>query len=383
MAIISSNDPGLLYLQEIGFKRIKGKYGLPDRFIKLFGRSKATQLMRKWDNLATGSREFYDFKNADREISRAFSEAYDEDIIRKSCNYIAAHKAYFGDTILEVGCDCGIMSCFLAKTFPDATIVSVDRCGAAIEIAREFAQNRGLTNITFIACDLKDVTQTFDTVFSMRTMHENFDADEDCINDLGEQAAIFSNSLSAYASALDKVLSDEGMLISIERTGRNALMLGWMDALNNVGLKFDLLSYEELACIEAGEESIFQAFICLKGVESDIGAKEMFNYACSKYLDYSKAEYEGWDAKIVYENRRGKLIEGYNLVYLFPPIKVRVSLWTHNTDDTCLIQYQNNNGFVKASFVDISQKENVLNAMHDALDKSRAYGHVTITKIQG
>ena len=376
-----ANDPGLLYLQEIGFKRIRGKYGLADRLIKVFGKSKADQIWKQWEKIPNRSKEFYEFKNSAPEISRAFSEAYDDDIIRKGCNYIAAHKEYFGDTILEVGCDCGIMSCFLAKTFPDAKIVSIDRCDAAIEIARGFAQKQGLNNITFIACDLKDITDTFDTIFSMRTMHENYIADEDIINDLGEQAAIFKDSLFEYASALSNALSDQGRLISVERIGRNALLLGWMEALDDSNLKFDLSCYEELKCMEAGDESVFQAFVCFKGVESNIDSKDLFDYACSKYLDYTKAEYEGWDAKIVYENRRKDLIEGYNLEYSSPPVKVRVSLWTHSTDETCLVAYQNNNGNVTTTFIDISQKEKTLEAMHKALDESRAYGNVVITEM--
>ncbi len=375
-------DPGLKYLQEIGFNRIKGKYGLADRWRKVFGDVKAAQIWKKWESIPTGSHEFYEFKNSDPEISRSFSEAYDSDILRKACNYIAAHTEYFGETILEVGCDCGIMSCFLAKTFPEAKIVSIDRCEAAIDIARRFAQKQGVNNITFLACELNGIEKTFDTIFSMRTMHENYIADEDAVNDLGEQAEIFKESLSEYASALSNALTDNGRLISVERIGRNALLLGWMEALDAAGLAFDLSCYEELECLEAGNESVFQAFVCFKGVESEIDSKDLFDYACSKYLDYSKAQYEGWDAKIVYENRRGNLIEGYNLVYSTPPAKVRFSLWTHRTDETCLVSYQNNNGNVITLFYDISQKEEILEAMHKALDESRAYGNVVITEMR-
>ena len=176
-------------------------------------------------------------------------------------------------------------------------------------------------------------------------------------------------------------LTEHGLLISIERIGRNALLLGWMKALAEVNLTFDLSCYEELVCTEAGDDSVFQAFVCFKGIESEITAKDLFDFACSKYLDYTLAQYEGWDAKIVFENRRGTLIEGYNVEYTTPPSKVRVSLWTHRTDDTGLVAYQNNNGNVTTTFLDISQKEEMLQSMHDALDESRAYGNVTITEM--
>ncbi len=382
MAKNKTIDPGLKYLQEIGFNRIRGKYGLADRWKSVFGNAKAEQIWKQWDSLPTGSIEFYDFKNSDPEISRSFSEAYDGDIIRKACNYIAAHKEYFGDTILEVGCDCGMISCFLARTFPEAKIVSIDRCAAAIEIAKAFAKKQGLDNITFLAVDLKDIDDTYDTVFSMRTMHENHDTEEDVINDLGEQAELFKDNLIGYASALSKALSLHGKLISIERIGRNALLLGWMEALDACNLMFDLSCYEEIVCTEAGDESVFQAFVCFNGIESEIEAKDLFDFACSKYLDYSKAQYEGWDAKIVFENRRDALIEGYNLVYTKPAAKVRVSLWTHKTDDTCLIMYQNNNGVVSTTFHDISEKEDMLKGLQEALEESRKFGNVQITEMR-
>lgn len=381
MAKKRSIDPGLQYLMDIGFDRIRGKYGLSDRFIKVFGKKRAEEIWKTWESLPVGSREFYDFKNSDSQISKAFSEAYDGDIIRKACNYIDSHKDYFGPTILEVGCDCGVISCFLANIFPEAKIVAIDRCPNAIEIARKFAQDRGVENITFIESDLKDIKETFDTVFSMRTVHENIASDEDIINDLGEQAEIFKDGLYEYASALSNVLSSQGTLISIERIGRNALLLGWMKALDEADLVFDLTCYEELICNEAGDKSVFQAFASFKGIESEIEAKDLFDFACSKYLDYSKAQYEGWEAKIVFENRRGTLIEGYNLVYTTPVAKVRASLWTHKTDETCLVMYQNNNGVVSTTFHDVSLKEELLKSLHNAIEESQKYGNVTITQM--
>ena len=374
-------DPGLQYLRDIGFERIKGKYGLNARLYTVFGRQKAEQILHRWERITSGSREFYDFKNSDPELSRAISEAYDDDIIRKSCNYIDAHKHYFGKTILEVGCDCGIISCFLAKTFPDATIVSIDRCVAAIENAREFAKKQGIENVTFINCDLKDIEKTFDTVFSMRTVHENYDAVEDIVNDLGEQAEIFKEALVEYAQLLSNALTDQGKLISVERIGRNALLLGWMKALKATNLSFDLSCYEELECIEDGRESVFQAFVCFKNGESEIDSKDLFDFACSKYLDYSQAQYKGWDAKIVFENRRGMLIEGYTIEYLNSPVKSRISLWTHNADETCLIAYENIAGNPTTTFLDVSEKENILDSMHKQLDDCRAHVAVTITKM--
>ena len=114
---------------------------------------------------------------------------------------------------------------------------------------------------------------------------------------------------------------------------------------------------------------------------SQISPKDLFDYACSKYLDYSKAVYGAWDAKIVFENRRGTLIEGYNLEFINPSGKARVSLWTHKTDETCLVSYQNRDGTCYTTFHDISLKEELIEEMHKALDEARQSGSVIITKM--
>ena len=68
----------------------------------------------------------------------------------------------------------------------------------------------------------------------------------------------------------------------------------------------------------------------------DITPEELFDLACSKYLDYTKAQYFGWDAKIVFENRHGKLIDGYCVEYPQQKFRAKLSAWTHRTDPTGL-----------------------------------------------
>ena len=75
------------------------------------------------------------------------------------------------------------------------------------------------------------------------------------------------------------------------------------------------------------------------------------------------------------------MIEGYNLVFLNPSVKGRIAVWTHKTDETGLIFYQNINGDVTTSFYDISQKEELLASMRGFLDEQYKSGNVIITKM--
>lgn len=89
---------------------------------------------------------------------------YDGDIIRKACNYIDTHKDFFVETILEVGCEAGFMTGFLAKTFPKARIVSIDRSKAAIDIATKRIESLGIKNVEFRVSPLAEISEQFDTV---------------------------------------------------------------------------------------------------------------------------------------------------------------------------------------------------------------------------
>ncbi|MBE6993766.1 MAG: methyltransferase domain-containing protein [Ruminococcaceae bacterium] len=67
------------------------------------------------------------------------------------------------------------MTGFLATTFPESKIVSIDRSSAAIEMARGRIETLGATNVEFRNCSLEYVEEQYDTVFCMRTIQENID----------------------------------------------------------------------------------------------------------------------------------------------------------------------------------------------------------------
>ena len=171
-------DPGLQYLRDINFQRIRGHYGLYDSWTRMFGKTKADQLFAQRGKIPDGSAEFYEFKNSDPDISRSISEAYDSEILRSACNYVYSQKEKFGRRILEVGCEAGYMTGFLARTFPEAHIVAIDRCEAAAKIAKSRLEPTGIDNVEFRACSLADVTEKFDTVFCIRTIQENLNYDD-------------------------------------------------------------------------------------------------------------------------------------------------------------------------------------------------------------
>lgn len=184
-----------------------------------------------------------------------------------------------------MGCDCGVISCYLSQSFPNAKIMSIDRSQNAIRNAELLANRMKVTNVTFKTCDLKELNGTFDTVFSMRTVHENYNNGYEeqydfLIKDLPEQAEMYRELLRSYCHELKERMTDDGVLISIERIGRDALLLGWMEALHDQDLSFDLDRYTEIKTKEVDEESVFRAFIAFhKSEKADIVSYE-WHCAC-------------------------------------------------------------------------------------------------------
>lgn len=145
----------------------------------------------------------------------------------------------FGETILDVGCDCGIMSCFLAKLLPGSHITAIDRTENAVKVARQLAETLQLHNISFVHADLAALgEQTYDTVFSMRTVHENV-ANRDIqpsFAPLLEQAQLYGNTVADYGQQLAGKVKAGGTLVSIERGEKNPMFLGWLFDLHENGL---------------------------------------------------------------------------------------------------------------------------------------------------
>lgn len=331
-------DPGLIYLEEIGFKRSRGKYGLNRRFNEVFGPSRGEQLYKTFLKFEGRSPEFYDFKNSDPDISKCFSEAYDGDIFRSACNYIASHGEYFGKTILEVGCDTGYMTGFLAKSFPNSKIVSIDRNEAAIKLAKSRIDSMNIKNVQFLNCSLEDITDEYDTVFCMRTIQENRDKsvhayEGEVITFQFDQCARLT---APYTKQLLSRLKSHGYLCVFERVGHDPLMCGWLLCLNNNECGLISSSYSEYICEEAGGSNTFQAFVSEKG--SLVPEKEIIDlwYKAIGVNPTGKAQLSGWNALVYLLNNAGPLIHGIRVLGDEDLTVGRFALFHDNDDESLL-----------------------------------------------
>lgn len=360
-------DVGLEYMKQLGFKPARDYKNVLRNFQSNAGTVKADKMSKLLFD--RGMRQdfgenIYDLKNVDLVTALTFNCNVDGDIIRKVCNWIYKHKDEFGNRILEVGCDIGILSCFIAQMFPDSHVTAVDRNASGIELAKQLAEKFNVKNITFLVQDINEVAGVYDTVFSCRTMHENYSCQENPYLMLEEYAALFEQSLNNYAASLSKALGKNGTLITIERTEKNPLFLGWLFALSNNGLSIVSSSYEELKCSEVNEQSLFQAFIANKDL--NLSKEKIYDIFCHCFENEMSdtACYKGWIATVLLQNSASSLVIKHTVKDRDGKTVMQYSLWNvkDNPDSVIYFSY---NGAYELYVYDSELKEELMKQMEN------------------
>lgn len=377
----SDLSAGEKHVKLLSIRKIKTDRELYEQCRRKFG-TKGLELLKQ--SYGTGDNENYSIKNSDYDFSMFFSGGYDYDYIKKVCNWIDKNKESFGKRILEIGCDCGFITTFLALNFPESHITSINREQSGIDIAKQNCQKLGITNVEFICGNIIDFeSETFDTVVSMRTIHENYSfvVKEDPGDELLPLSEEFFKSFSTYASKLASLVKDNGTLVSVERTGVNSLFLGWIKALSVAEMHISTENYSKIECDEVGDRSQFQALICKKE-EPDEEPFDVFMHCFAKYTNITLCNYSGWDAKIMYAFTGKKLIEGYIIKNLVVNVSGRVCIAEHYNDKTCIVLYCNHYGDVKVEYWDVSKKDAFLSDIHTEISKYKDNPNFEVTRIE-
>ena len=78
--------------------------------------------------------------------------------------------------ILDFACDCGIVTCFIAKMYPNCHITGVDVNSSAIENANKLKEKLGLDNVDFVCSDVFEYAaeNKADTVVTLVTNFSSY-----------------------------------------------------------------------------------------------------------------------------------------------------------------------------------------------------------------
>lgn len=163
---------------------------------------------------------FFDMKNIDMKFSDLYSNVVDGKIISEVLKFIEENKKYFGKKILDLGCDNGLITCFIAYLFPNREVVGIDYSKKAIDICNKRAQKLKLKNIKFYEATTSNMK--YDTIFTSRVV--NFNMKKELKNKttpkFENMFERFDRTICEYGdfiNNLNEILNKDGHIIQFER----------------------------------------------------------------------------------------------------------------------------------------------------------------------
>ncbi|MBS0171510.1 MAG: methyltransferase domain-containing protein [Nitrospira sp.] len=188
---------------------------------------------------------FYDLTAQPRSVPALYSQRYEYYL---EVGARIAAQLLGAQTILDAGCGIGLLTTFYAKQCPAATIVGIDRSPASIALARQQAQDLGLSNLRFECLDLdgQELSGHYDVILATHTLLQ---AEEDpglpsCnwqdfnrALDVRAQSDFEQRTLVGLRlDRLRNVLAGNGRMILFEKTRQLARRVPFQRALAARGL---------------------------------------------------------------------------------------------------------------------------------------------------
>ncbi len=377
-------------LERLGLRKIK-LFELDSILKQACGDERAKVILDTMDSRAEGQvdRSFYSMKNTTLTGSLVLSSFFEFDYYVNLLSHFKAHPDYIGETVLDIGCDCGILSCAIAIMFPDTKVTGIDRCRNAISCAEELARKNGVNNVSFVKSDfLSYESSPFKTILSSKMAHEAIKKPDWPLKaDIMEFAQIQKNQSVSFAKKAYELCEEKGHFISIERFGIDPQALGYLYALSEVGFSFpigDISSiYNASQTTDCGNIERYPFFLGVKSEDSnnEESTYYAFIFSCAACgLDFTLSEYLGWEAQIVAEYRSGDFVYGFNLFQEGKPFG-RISVRRNKEDPTCLIAEQVFGNYAHCSFHDISIQDDLISEIDANLEPICNNYHVTAEAI--
>lgn len=233
------------YMQDIGLKYIKSTNefltGLAIRTNKDYTKKIAEELNSRATRQNSSNSYFYQIKNENFAGSIYVSAAFDGGVFRHIGNAIIDNPQIFKGRVLDLACDCGIVTCFMAKMYPDCHIVGVDINSLAIENAKKLADKLSLNNVEFICSDVYSfqLDKKADTITSFRGLLDVCMKKTSNLPFFGERdwrENQYKDAFLNYANVFDINLNNDGYVFSVERYTAEYGWLGWIKALAQFGI---------------------------------------------------------------------------------------------------------------------------------------------------
>lgn len=301
------------YMKLVGLKYIKNSQdfiaGLAIRTDRQYTIELGGMLNSRAEGAIVNNDDFYKLKNKYLDGSIYISAAFDGGVFRHVGNIIIDEKESFKGKVLDLCCDCGIVTCFMAKCYPGVSFVGVDKNELAIENAKALAERLELSNVEFLCSDVYELSldERFELVTSFRSLLDAAEKQTKGLNYIGyrpEREESYKAAFTPFAEVIDRHLSEDGAVISVERYTAEYGWLGWMNALEDKGIysseKSTLMRAQDLSSVKE-----YSVTLAKRGEESK--CLDVFNASLSKNFK-SGTGYDGSMAEFaLYYDSEGEI----------------------------------------------------------------------------
>lgn len=320
------------YMQEVGLKYIKSTndflMGLAIRTDKDYTQKIAQELNSRATRQNSSNSYFYQIKNENFDGSIFVSAAFDGGVFRHIGNLIIDNPKIFKGKVVDFACDCGIVTCFIAKMYPDAQVVGVDINQLAIDNGVKLAEKLGLKNVEFICSDVYDVKleEKADTVTSFRGLLDVCMKNTSGLPFFGERKwreEQYKSAFSDYAQVIKNNLKENGSVLSVERYTAEYGWLGWLEALKEQGInavndKCQLMRASDISSVKEYSVSLLHYNYSDESPVQVIDSILSENFKSSMGYEGYMAEYALYndtDGEIkfydIFNNETGKLVHQF------------------------------------------------------------------------
>ena len=198
---------------------------------------------------ASGSNdtEIYKLTNKSLESSVSFVGGFDGSFLKRGMKRIYQYRSLFGKEIVDIGCNNGILSCFIALICPESEVTGIDIKEEGLNCARELANKLEIHNIKFECNNYKKTCKKYDTVFMSKLSHELIDFSN--INWYQSRSNIvssFEKKSIPFVVSIKKMLKDNGTILMIDRIPYEIGVYGYYKAFASKGIALDMNTYHKL-----------------------------------------------------------------------------------------------------------------------------------------
>lgn len=238
------------FLDELGIQRHKNINQFWSYIDSKFPRAKVNEFEHAYVQLEKGDESSFYFK-----IFQDFETSMDFVALRRNL-YIAflSWLPSVIDTppgvIVDAGCGNGVISCYLAKLFPESKVFGFDISDAAIECAVQLAQKLDVKNVEFVTADANELVSklpiesgSVDLIISVASLgpvaREKRAVALVPIYSAYEAAQSMEGSV-AVSQLVSYLNPEKGRLVSYDKVGDLSSQLLWSANIQKAGLGIDL-----------------------------------------------------------------------------------------------------------------------------------------------